>query len=724
MSDSKILMEKIIKEEMDNLLQESVWSKIKKFGADTLGAWEKGGKIRGRKARSEAAEKQYVAAMTKLQGAAETASEQLIGKLAKELEDAGYPNQEDEFDFKSQTFALGEYYESIKAAVKKKEMTAVVANELIDQLRVIVKKFLDYDLADVYKHFNEEIEEEYDSSALDEQDEQKPITTDKDSTVVKGLKSNTLPAILAAIGGASLLGKFLIGTEWFKELTTRVVQGDLPVTKMQEEVVGKLSPQPGEGITQMLGRMLHGDASHFGPDVDPQVMFQEMSKAGIDAQELSQLSENPNAFMEAWNQATSSGAGSLGEMFGTEPGALGLKLGKAVIIKALKPIAVEAGKAVATTTGLGTAASIIGPFLAPLGISALAAAVGTKLLRVKGLKSSRAQILNDLLQMLDYLDTEGDDAEVAPGQDPDDPPKKPPIEPPPDFILPVLVRFDDGDVKYYAIKKDLLDNPANRKRIEDVLKTIQNNAVMGRELTESESFRTLFEQEEEEDLTSADRFGKSFGSKYVSKPTLKDVIRTQKPRTRGGYRSKPVFYYVFDRSIENALKNVNKYDPKFSGGGSFVSRVLKKVIQAIRDKPNRALTPDEARAAINPNFFLTGKRRARGTRIAGGGLPMDDAIELLRRYGAVVEPTKRKSRKSRKQTKPDAPAPATTTDDDSRRDSLGKKARQRQRDRRNQPAARTRDMRQVAETYSDAIQEVRSKASEDKFNKLVEKLIK
>ena len=99
MSDSKILMEKIIKEEMDNLLQESVWSKIKKFGADTLGAWEKGGKIRGRKARSEAAEKQYVAAMTKLQGAAQTASEQLIGKLAKELEDAGYPNQEDEFYF-------------------------------------------------------------------------------------------------------------------------------------------------------------------------------------------------------------------------------------------------------------------------------------------------------------------------------------------------------------------------------------------------------------------------------------------------------------------------------------------------------------------------------------------------------------------------------------------------------------------------------------------------
>ena len=720
MSDSKILMEKIIKEEMDNLLQESVWSKIKKFGADTLGAWEKGGKIRGRKARSEAAEKQYVAAMTKLQGAAETASEQLIGKLAKELEEAGYPNQEDEFDFKTQTFALSDYYESIKAAVKKKEMTAVVANELIDQLRVIVKKFLDYDLADVYKHFNEEIEEDYDSSVLDEQDEQKPITTDKDSTVVKGLKSNALPIILAAIGGASLLGKFLIGTEWFKELTTRVVQGDLPVTKMQEEVVGKLSPQPGEGITQMLGRMLHGDASHFGPDVDPQVMFQEMSKAGIDAQELSQLSENPNAFMEAWNQATSSGAGSLGEMFGTEPGALGLKLGKAVIIKALKPIAVEAGKAVATTTGLGTAASIIGPFLAPLGISALAAAVGTKLLRVKGLKSSRAQILNDLLQTLDYLDTEGDDAEVAPGQDPDDPPKKPPIEPPVDFVVPVLIRFDDDDVKYYRIKKSLLDNPGNRKRAEDALKAIEKNVVMGRELTESESFRTLFEQDE--DPTSTGGFEINFED-YKSKPTLRDVVSSQRSRISKDrtYRSKPVFYYVFDRSIENALKNINKYDPKFSGGGSFVSRVLRQAIKAIKAKGNKALTPDEARAAINPNYFKTGSQRARGTRIAGGGLPMDDALELLRRYGAVVEPTKRKSRKK---TKPDAPAPATTTDDDSRRDSLGKKARQRQRDRRNQPAARTRDMRQVAETYSDAIQEVRSKASEEKFNKLVEKLIK
>ena len=59
------------------------------------------------------------------------------------------------------------------------------------------------------------------------------------------------------------------------------------------------------------------------------------------------------------------------------------------------------------------------------------------------------------------------------------------------------------------------------------------------------------------------------------------------------------------------------------------------------------------------------------------------------------------------------------------RASLGKKAIQRQRDRRSQKTGGARDMRQaMEETYSDAIQEIHSGASEDKFNKLVEKLIK
>ena len=169
-----------------------------------------------------------------------------------------------------------------------------------------------------------------------------------------------------------------------------------------------------------------------------------------------------------------------------------------------------------------------------------------------------------------------------------------------------------------------------------------------------------------------------------------------------------MFYYAFDRSIENDLKAMER-GAKFN---NFVSRILRKAIAAVKAKGNKALTPEEAFAAI---------KRSGGGGTGMKGLSIKEAIELLRKYRAVVAPAKRKSRK---QAKPDADVPAATTDDNSRRDSLGKKARQRQRDRRNKPAARTRDMRQVAETYSDAIQEIRSDASEDKFNKLVEKLIK
>ena len=72
------------------------------------------------------------------------------------------------------------------------------------------------------------------------------------------------------------------------------------------------------------------------------------------------------------------------------------------------------------------------------------------------------------------------------------------------------------------------------------------------------------------------------------------------------------------------------------------------------------------------------------------GLSIKEAIEMLRKYNVVVGKAAKGS--------PDKKA------------TKGKK----------RPAQRA----SVTETYSDAIREVRSKASEDMFNNLVEKLIK
>ena len=708
MSANKDNLKKIVEEEArailsEQMLQEGIWSKMKNFAAKTLGTWEKGGKIRGRKKRAEGAEQQYVQAMQKLQKVASKESKTLIDRLNGDFKKAGYPNQEDKYEFLEQTMEIGAFYESLKKAVESKQMSAVVANELIEQLRLIVKKFLDYELADVYKHFSEDVDRDQDNLILEaiireQQDEKEegPMASDKKSTVVKGLKSNKLPAILAAIGAATILGKFLVESEWFKKITTRVIQGDLPIDDMQTEVVGKLSPEPGEGITQMLGRIMHGDASHFAPDVDPQTMFKEMSAAGIDAGELSQLSGDPSAFMDAWNTATSSGAGTLGEMFGAEPGALGLKLGKEVVIRALKPIATGAVKAAVTTTAAGKFGAVVAPYLAPLGISLLAGAIGVKALRMKGLKSSRAQVLNDLLQSLDYLDDTGAD------QEEDN--QKPPVEPPVDFEVPVLVRFDDDDVKIYKLKANYLKKQGNRQRAEDALRALEKSAVMGRDLQESEAFTTLFEQDN--DLDDTDSFEREFGRGKRVKD-LRSAIRSagRRRRLKSGARTKPVFYYVFDRSIQNDLDAMAR-GAKFN---HFVSRVLRKAIAAVKANGNKPLTPEQA-------FVAIARKGGGGTGMRG--LSIKEAIEMLRKYNVIVgeaakgSPDKKASKSKKK----------TAQGGSGSRASLGKKARQRQRGRASQRPPRV--VGGVTETYSDAIQEIRSDASKDKFNKLVEKLIK
>jgi hypothetical protein len=694
MSDSKDRIKQIVEQEAysllnEGLLQEGIWGKMKNFAAKTLGTWEKGGKIRGRGKRSRAAEAQYVQAMQKLQNVASKESRDLIGKLEKEFKEAGYPNQEDKEQFLTQTMDIAAFYESLKKAVESKQMDVVVANEIIDQLRLITKKFLDYELADIYKHFSENTDRDQDEIiletivsdlAMEQQDEKEagPIGTDKKSTVVKGLKSNKLPAILAALGAATILGKFLVESDWFKTITTKFVEGDIRFDDMQTEVVGKLSPEPGEGITQMLGRVMHGDASHFAPDVDPQTMFDQMRAAGIDAGELSQLSENPAEFMKEWGTATSSGAGTLGEMFGSEPGALGLKLGKTVVIRALKPLATAVAKTVAKTTVVGKIGASLGPFLGPLGIALVSSAIGVKALRMKGLKSSRAQVLNDLLQSLDYLDDDGDR---------EDEEEKPPVQPPVDFEIPILIRFDDDDVKYYRLNARLLQQPGARERAEDVLRSLEKSGVIGRDLQESETFQALFEQEDDA-IDDTDSFERAYGRGQRVKDLRQAVSKTRRRRgLAGGFRTKPVYYYVFDRSIEDDL-NAMARGAKFN---QFVSRVLRKAIAAVKAKGNKALTAEEAFAAI-------ARRGGGGTGMKG--LNIKEALQLLRKYN-VIEGGADVSDKS----------VAKATKRGPQKGGSG-------------GSALAQFKKGAGQNISEAIRECRVKGSEDKFNTLVEKLIK
>jgi len=139
-----------------------------------------------------------------------------------------------------------------------------------------------------------------------------------DTAVTKSLKSNKLPAILAATGLGAWLIKILIEAGWFSKLFDQyVVQNPTPegVREFGESIETVLTPQPGEGVTQMIGRVVYGDPTTFGSDIAPQKLFDAMAEKGITPEDLAKLSENSEDFMTAWKEAVASKASTLGEMF-------------------------------------------------------------------------------------------------------------------------------------------------------------------------------------------------------------------------------------------------------------------------------------------------------------------------------------------------------------------------------------------------------------------------
>ncbi len=149
----KIIIQELRKAAEEGRLDEGIWDNLKNVAAKTLGTLEKGGKIRGRGKRDTAAQAQAEKSLDNIKSKAAQASEKLIGKMRGEFKEAGYPNQKNKFEFLNHTYEIEAFYDSIVKANEGGKMPAVVANEIIGDLRIIVKRFLDYELADVYKHF-------------------------------------------------------------------------------------------------------------------------------------------------------------------------------------------------------------------------------------------------------------------------------------------------------------------------------------------------------------------------------------------------------------------------------------------------------------------------------------------------------------------------------------------------------------------------------------------
>ena len=456
-----------------HLTNEGAWDWIKhKLGK--MGSLEKGGKILGRGKAAEEAEAELQAILDK----ADKASDRTIKALYNDIQEKypEFPNQKDPKEYALALTDVYIFYDSLVQAAKKKPgekgaFPCAAANELITDLRKVVKKWTDYDLADVYKHLTEEqkrllAEAAGDDELLDELFGSKEKKWDKidsgeldvdekgrtfkpgdaapgasageqgkssrlgggELSTIDGLKSNLLPGALGLAGGAALIAAYIASQPAFVNWLAGKLgagQGLNPkalTTEIGGAVDKTIGPLNGEGFTQMFGRLtgIQGPGQQMFQAGDPvSNLFEEFGKYGINP-------KNPTALFElgvdkaSYMERLASGATTIGEMFPASDKGLWLKLGKKTSVTVAKAITKKvvqgAGSATAATAlATGTAAAA-GPLLAGLGIALVTSAAAIKLIRMKGLQSSRAKSLKVLFDALVPVDCEDGPQPPPPGE--------------------------------------------------------------------------------------------------------------------------------------------------------------------------------------------------------------------------------------------------------------------------------------------------------------------
>jgi len=415
------------KEDAEKMLNEGLWDKIKtglsnlatstKHGLSKLGTITAGGKYFGQTKAKLAAQSQMDAEMGKK-------GNKMIRDLDKLLKTQfpGFPNVKDKEQFIAGVQAIGQVYESIVAATKlppdsKGYLTPKKANNIIKSLRMYVQKTVDYDLASVYRMFNENDEKYY-------QDNQHilfeakavaagPLTGSKETETEKVYKSNKAPLTLLAIGTALGAFSWLVNTDWFKNLFA--AKSQVPVTKWVSQDTTKVlgSVQPGNGLTQTMNATL---GSKLTAASSPEDLIKGLEKLGNgNAQKgVDLLTQKGGLFPDAAGAKMAltdivknpHGQGdTLGQIFKGKIAGTGKEIGDVLVTKSggaiVGAITQMVPKIVMMTTikaGAGYAAAKgLGGILGPIGVGLIAAGALVKGLRVKGLKSSRMKTLKDLL---------------------------------------------------------------------------------------------------------------------------------------------------------------------------------------------------------------------------------------------------------------------------------------------------------------------------------------
>lgn len=243
---TKSQLEELIREqfteELRQKIDEGIWSSLK-YGVGKLGSLE-GGTGVGKYLNPKAAKRREVA-KDKLEASLEKESKkkvkELIASLKKEYETMDeFPNMEDQYEFQAVLAHFLAFYESLKAATEKYDyskgpeeqpegaMHADVANELVQAMQEYLLFQLDNNLADSFKHANENLESEEGQSLeemLQEVDWAKKAAeiegeeggeaegeedfTKKKSMTMEGLQAKTLENTLIALGGVFVAAHFV-----------------------------------------------------------------------------------------------------------------------------------------------------------------------------------------------------------------------------------------------------------------------------------------------------------------------------------------------------------------------------------------------------------------------------------------------------------------------------------------------------------------------------------
>jgi hypothetical protein len=371
-----------------------------------------------------------------------------------------------------------------------------------------------------------------------------------------------------------------------------------------------------------------------------------MSAAGIKPSDLSKLGANPTTWLSNWNSITGAPGATgqaVSQVFGAAPkqGLLWHPTLKGAGVKVSKAVAGSAAGGVGAAT-LGVVATHI---LAPLGIGLALSAGAVMFLRKKGEKSSRAQLLQVLLDEMAPLKCDDvqppppegkcSDEQTAAGMTwnpeteececPDDgtwnPETKecekidPPPPEPPEAKRLGLLRLDDDGVKVYIGTRR---SQTQRDYERDVMQTAQDNVITGRNTD-----------------PTTDDLNKPPGGFRMDKRYSKSAEDSEwddlRKAVKGRSRRDPEPYVTVDASVYNdAAKALRKGGVKTRANARALKKAVKDTVESlllqyINNK--KKFSPNQARQKIRSRF---GRAKIKLTDSA-----IVELIRALQDYGLV-----------------------------------------------------------------------------------------